>query len=204
MESKKLLLGVLLLLALIPAAFLLTSTASHLLRLPLLTGEPVRELRRSQEAYRIPDIGLVDQNGKKVRFKSYLEGGKPVLLDFIYGGCSTIGPAQSASFVTLQQKLGAGATKIRMISVSTDPEHDSPRVMNEYLKKYHRQPGWDFLTGTRSDIETLVRAFDGYKSVSNHNPLMLILNPMNGKWLRLSGIVNSPELMQECSKLIRR
>jgi protein SCO1/2 len=76
--------------------------------------------------------------------------------------------------------------------------------MNEYLKKYHRQPGWDFLTGTRSDIETLVRAFDGYKSVSNHNPLMLILNPMNGKWLRLSGIVNSPELMQECSKLIRR
>ena len=204
MALKKLLMGFLALAALIPAGYLLTATVQHLLRSPA-AGEPVTGLRRSVETYRIPDVVLVDQNGKKVRFKSYLESGKPVLLDFIYGGCSTIGPVQSAVFVSLQRKLGADAGKIQLISVSIDPENDSPQVMAQYLKTYHRKAGWDFLTGTPGDIEMLVRAFDGYMPVVvSHSPLLLMLNPLDGKWIRFYGTMGTSQLMQECNKLIRR
>lgn len=157
--------------------------------------------KRSIESYSMPDVTLINQNGKKVRFKSLVESGKPVVVDFIYGTCTTICPVLSAGFTNLQRKLGADSTKVHLVSISIDPENDTPKVMKEYLDRYQAKPGWDFLSGSRKDIDRVMNAFNSYfRNKMDHKPLTFIRNPSDGKWIRIYGLISSSEFVDECRK----
>lgn len=154
--------------------------------------------KRSIEKYNIPDVVLINQDGKKVRLQSLLNSDVPVIVDFIYGTCTTICPVLSAGFVNLQRKLDADNQKVRLISITIDPENDSPKVMKEYLKRYRAKPGWDFLTGSRADIDTVMRAFNAYiPDKMSHYPLNMIRMPKGGNWVRLFGLMSTKEFMNE-------
>jgi protein SCO1 len=157
-----------------------------------------KKYKRSVERYQIPDVTLVNQDGKKVRLATLLSGDQPVIVDFIYGTCTTICPVLSAGFVNLQRRLGPESAKVRMISITIDPENDTPKVLKEYLKRYHAQPGWDFLTGSRADINAVMKGFDAYiPDKMSHYPINLIRNPKNGTWVRLFGMLSSREFLEE-------
>ncbi|MHB8120901.1 MAG: SCO family protein [Desulfuromonadaceae bacterium] len=158
----------------------------------------VRKYKRTVEKYSIPDIALINQNGKKVRLVSLLDSEQPVVVAFIYGTCTTICPVLSAGFVNLQNRLFTFGQQPRLISITIDPENDSPKVMKDYLKRYRAKPGWDFLTGSRSDIDKVMKAFNAYiPDKMSHYPLNIIRNPKNGTWVRLFGIMSSIELLGE-------
>lgn len=157
--------------------------------------------KRTLEKYTIPDVTLINQDGKRIPVKSIMEGDKPVVVDFIFATCSTICPVLSAGYVNLQQKLGTANQNVRLISISIDPENDSPKIMKEYLKRYRARPGWDFLTGSRKDIDAVMRAFNAYiPNKMSHYPLMLIHSPQDSKWIRLYGIMSSSEFVAEAKK----
>lgn len=154
--------------------------------------------KRSIEKYNIPDVVLINQDGKKVRLQSLLNSDNPVIVDFIYGTCTTICPVLSAGYVNLQRKLETDSQKVRLISITIDPENDSPKVMKEYLKRYRAKPGWDFLTGSRADIDTVMRAFNAYiPDKMSHYPLNMIRMPKNGNWVRLFGLMSTKEFLNE-------
>lgn len=154
--------------------------------------------KRTVEKYSIPDVTLINQNGKKVRLIPLLNSDQPVIVDFIYGTCTTICPVLSAGFINLQNRLLASGQKPLLVSITIDPENDSPKVMKEYLKRYRAKPGWDFLTGSRSDIDKVMKAFNAYiPDKMSHYPLNMIRNPKDGSWVRLFGIMSSKELLQE-------
>jgi protein SCO1/2 len=156
---------------------------------------------RSVEKYDIPAVTLIDQNGKKVVLKSLLESDKPVIIDFIFGTCTTICPVLSASYVNFQNKLGADSSRVHLVSISIDPENDTPKVMKEYLQRYRAKPGWDFLTGSRKDIDTVMRAFKAYiPNKMSHYALYLIRTPGADKWVRINGILSTSEFMAEAQK----
>jgi protein SCO1 len=157
-----------------------------------------KRYKRSLERYSIPDLTLIDQEGRKVRIAQLLEGDQPVIVDFIYGTCTTICPVLSAGYVNLQRKLGPSGQKVRLISITIDPEHDSPKVLKEYLKRYRAQPGWDFLTGSRADIDAVMKAFNAYiPDKMSHYPINLIRVPGDGSWVRLFGLLSSREFLEE-------
>ena len=157
--------------------------------------------KRSVVRYAVPDVVLVNQDGAKVRLQSLVESGKPVVLDFIYGTCTTICPVLSAGYTSLQGKLGADTRKMQLISVSIDPEHDTPKVMKGYLKQYRAKPGWDFLTGSREDIDRVMRAFDSYVSDKMfHKQVTFIRTQGPGEWVRIDGLLGSSDLMNEIGK----
>jgi len=157
-----------------------------------------KKYKRSVERYTMPDVTLVNQDGKKIRLKSFLETDQPVVVDFIYGTCTTICPVLSAGYINLQRKLEAGNKPPRLVSITIDPEYDTPKVMKEYLKRYRAKPGWDFLTGSRQDIDKVMRAFNAYiPDKMSHYPLNLIRSPKDGSWVRLFGIMSSSEFMEE-------
>jgi len=157
--------------------------------------------KRSVVRYAVPDVVLVNQDGAKVRLQSLTESGKPVVLDFIYGTCTTICPVLSAGYTSLQGKLGADTRKMQLISVSIDPEHDTPKVMKGYLKQYQAKPGWDFLTGSREDIDRVMRAFDSYVSDKMyHKQVTFIRTQGPGEWVRIDGLLGSTDLMNEIGK----
>jgi protein SCO1/2 len=158
-----------------------------------------KKYKRSVEKYNIPDVVLVNQDGKKVRLQSFLKGDTPVVVDFIYGTCTTICPVLSAGYLNLQRKLASGGNlPPRLVSITIDPENDSPKVLKEYLKRYQAKPGWDFLTGSRDNIDTVMKAFNAYiPDKMSHYPLNLVWIPKDGTWARLFGILNSREFMDE-------
>ena len=157
-----------------------------------------KSYKRSVERYTIPDIVLVNQDGKKVRLQSILKGDTPVVVDFIYGTCTTICPVLSAGFLNLQNKLAATGGTVRLVSITIDPENDSPKVMKAYLKRFRAKPGWEFLTGSRADIDTVMKAFNAYiPDKMSHYPLNMIRSPKDGTWVRLFGLLSSREFLAE-------
>jgi len=166
--------------------------------LPPAFSAPKPSYRRTIEKYTPPDLTLVNQDGKKVKLNSLLNSGKPVMLDFIYGTCTTICPVLSAGFTNLQGKLGQDSAKVQLISVTIDPEYDTPAVMKDYLKRFRARPGWDFLTGSREDIDRVMRAFDAYvPNKMSHYPLTLLKAPNSDQWVRIYGMVSMSVLMNE-------
>jgi len=107
----------------------------------------------------------------------------------------------SAGYANLQTKLAATPSKVHLVSVSIDPENDTPKVMRDYLKRYRAKPGWDFLTGRREDIDKVMNAFNAYiPNKMSHYPLTLIRDPKTGKWIRIFGMMSSSEFVAECRK----
>jgi len=171
-----------------------------LLPLPGFSADPPR-YERSVETYIIPDVVLINQDGNRVRLKELLETDKRVVVDFIYGTCTTICPILSAGYAHLQRKLGNESESVRLVSITIDPENDSPAVLKDYLKKYQAKPGWDFLTGSRNDIERVMTAFDAYfRDKMNHQPLTFIRSPKDGKWIRLYGLMSGIDFLDEYNK----
>jgi protein SCO1/2 len=162
-----------------------------------VAAEPVR-YQRSVENYTIPDVVLTNQNGDKVRLKPLLESGQPVAVDFIYATCTTICPILSAGYANLQRKLGTDTAKVHLVSITIDPENDTPAILKEYLAKYQAKPGWDFLTGSRRDIDRVMTAFDAFfRDKMDHKPLTFIRSPKDGSWIRLYGLMSGIDFLEE-------
>lgn len=94
-----------------------------------------RKYKSSVKHYIVPDLVLINQNGNKIRLTSYVETDQPVILEFIYGTCTTIYPVLSAGFVNLQTRLGPDAPKARLVSITIEPEHDHGRVSGTLADK---------------------------------------------------------------------
>lgn len=165
-----------------------------------LSAQTPEPIKRTIETYTVPDVTLVNQDGGKVKLKALLETGDPVIVDFIFGTCTTICPVLSAGYANLQTKLPP-TSKVRLVSISIDPENDTPKVMRDYLKRYRAKPGWTFFTGKREDIDQVMNAFNAYiPNKMLHYPLTLIRDPKTGKWIRIFGLMSSSEFMEECRK----
>ena len=91
----------------------------------------VPRYQKSVHEYSVPDVTLLNQHRVKVPLKELVASDRPVLLQFIFGTCTTICPILSASFTKLQKELGDLADRVRLISISIDPEHDTPEVMKK-------------------------------------------------------------------------
>ncbi len=162
------------------------------------------EYKRTLENYIIPEVTLLNQDGKEVELKSILEPGKPVIIDFIFTTCTTICPVLSANYLNMQNKLGDAADTIQLVSISIDPEHDRPDQMLNYLKKFRAKKGWVFLTGSRDEIKDVMRAFDAsVVDKMSHIPLYILHGPKAGEWVRIHGLIGASDLMEELGRLAK-
>jgi protein SCO1/2 len=161
--------------------------------------------KRTVEKYKVPDVTLVNQDGERIDLKTFLDGDKPVILDFIYGTCTTICPVLSIGFSHFQKKMGPDVDKVRLVSISIDPDNDTPQVMKEYLQRYNARKGWDFLTGKREDIIKVMRAFDAYvTNKMSHYPLTILHGPGDENWIRINDLLSTSDLMKEHKLLLKK
>jgi len=161
--------------------------------------------KTTSEQYVVPDVTLVNQDGEKVRLKTLLNARKVAMVDFIFTTCTTICPVLSAGFANFQRKVGPDLENVQLISISIDPEHDTPKRLREYLKRYNAKPGWEFLTGSRGDIEKVVRALDAYTpDKMTHMPLALLYSSADKGWVRIFGLVGTSDLIGEYEKVLSR
>lgn len=118
--------------------------------------------RPAPEVYgRMPDFSLTDQAGAP--FSSQALNGKVALLDFVYTHCTDACPLLSASFAQAQRKLADEkllGSKVVLVSLSVDPEHDTPPVLAEYGERFKADPAsWKLLTGDWEQVWDVVTGF---------------------------------------------
>jgi len=153
---------------------------------------------RSTANYTVPDVTLVRADGAQVNFAHELDDGRPVLLDFIYTTCTTICPVLSQTFAEVQKHLGANAAKVKMVSVSIDPEEDTPARLTEYAKRYHAGAQWSFYTGSLQASQLVQRTFDVYRGDKmNHTPVTLFRAAPGHPWIRLDGFATPDMVLGE-------
>jgi protein SCO1/2 len=157
---------------------------------------------RSEVNYQIPDVTAVREDGKKVSFLKELDDGRPVMVNFIYASCSAICPVLSHVFAKVQTKLGADAKKVHMVSVSIDPENDTPAKLVEYAKKFKAGRQWNHYTGTLEASIAIQKAFDAYRGDKmNHTPLTLIRGAPGKPWVRLDGFASPDGVIKELNSV---
>jgi protein SCO1/2 len=153
---------------------------------------------RSVVDYPVPAIKLVRDDGKHVVLVDELNDGRPVVLNFIYTTCTGICPLASQIFSQLQRQLGAQRDRVHLVSISIDPEEDTPVRLREYAQRYSAGPGWQHYTGT-SDASTAVQwAFDVYKGDKmGHTPVTLVRRAPGAPWVRFDGFATADMLLKE-------
>jgi protein SCO1/2 len=146
----------------------------------------------------IPDVALVDQDGKPVHFYSDLVQGKVVLMNFIFTSCTTICPPMGATFAKVQKLLGERAGRdIHLISVSVDPGTDTPQRLTAWKQKLGGGPGWTLVTGDKESVTRLLKALGVYTaSISDHTPLVLAGNDAQGRWTRAYGLAPPAKMVE--------
>jgi protein SCO1 len=106
---------------------------------------------------RAPDFTLVDQAGAP--FATQNLAGRVTLLDFVYTHCTDVCPVLSGTFQQAQQRLEEEqlGTKVMLVSLTVDPQHDTPAVLAEYGRRYKADPAtWKFLSGDWDQVFDVV------------------------------------------------
>jgi protein SCO1/2 len=124
----------------------------------------------------VPDFSLTERSGKISTRADLL--GKIWIADFIYTTCQDTCPLQSAAMARLQEEM-TGQEKLKLVSFSVDPQHDTPQVLSRYAARFKAEGDrWFFFTGTREQISRLVQ--EGFrlsaaplKEASTKNPVIL-------------------------------
>ncbi len=159
-------------------------------------------IKRSEAEYHIPEVTLVRQDGARVPFPSALDNGQPVLLDFIYTSCTAICPLTSQVFSEVEKRLDDNRDRFTMVSISIDPEYDTPDRLASYAKKFHAGQEWSYYTGTVADSIAMQKAFDVYRGDKmNHAPVTFLRAAPGKPWVRIEGFASPDDLLREYHQL---
>jgi protein SCO1/2 len=158
-------------------------------------GAGYQVVRRS---YSLPDLVLVDAEAKPVRLRELLDGEQPVIMNFVYASCTTICPILSATFAKAYRLFKDAGEPVQFVSVSIDPEQDTPEQLKKYAEKFKAGPGWHFLTGDVASVQLLQQTFDTFRgSKANHPSVVLIHARRDGPWSRLEGAIPAAAVLKE-------
>ena len=158
----------------------------------------IPEYARSVANYTVPDVTLVRADGQPVQLSSELDDGRAVVLSFIYTSCTTVCPMTSATLSELQDKLGGSAERVHLVSISIDPEYDTPQRLRAYAQRFGAGPAWQHYTGTLAASQRSQRAFDVYRgNKMDHAPVTLVRLQPGAPWVRIDGFATADQLLAE-------
>lgn len=122
---------------------------------PRSAGQEVRPLEGLADFGAVPQFLFTERSGKEIRLADLR--GKVWIVDFIYTSCTDTCPLQSAEMARIQDEL-KDKTDLKLVSISVDPERDTPEVLTNYSDRFKADPErWLFLTGEREEIYNLVQ-----------------------------------------------
>lgn len=148
---------------------------------------------RAERQYSVPDVQLVNETGSRIALTEALSKSRPIALNFIYTSCTTICPVMTASFLHMQHLLAGSGLMPAFVSVSVDPDFDSPAILKSYAAKVGAQ--WTFLTGPRPVILDVLRSFDVWRgNKANHAAVTLLRNAGAARWTRIEGLASADQL----------
>jgi protein SCO1/2 len=180
---------------------LLLAAALPGIALPGAGGAPPRYVR-SLIRLETPAVTLIDSRGERVPLAAVLDPSGPIVLQFIFTTCPSVCPLLSSTLSAAQGELGAG---VRLVSISIDPEYDTPARLRDYARRFKAGPQWRFLTGSREDVAAVQKAFGAWRpNKMSHEPLTYLRLAPDQPWVALAGPLGAAELVAEVRRLAGR
>jgi len=144
------------------------------------------------------DVELINQDGQKMRFYSDVLKDKVVVINTFFTTCTGVCPPINRSLERVQDALGDRLGKDAfLISMSVDPETDTPSRLKEYSRRFHARPGWIFLTGKKENVDWALYKLGQYvETKDGHTTIIIIGNEPKGLWKKAFGLAKADELMK--------
>ena len=156
-----------------------------------------------------PELSLTTQDGQRLSLTELR--GKVVAVTFIYASCTDTCPLLTAKMAGLQAALGAAfGPKVFFVSITVDPERDTPAVLQRYAQAHGANPaGWAFLTGTPAEIRQVARRYGIYyrktaRGDVDHTFLTSLVDQSGTLRVQYLGVRFDPdELLRDLQDLVR-
>ena len=154
----------------------------------------------------IPDLALLDQEGRKVRFYSDLLKDKVIVMSFFYTSCEYVCTMQGEVFSKLQALLGERAGKsVFLVSVTLDPAIDTPEKLKAWGARYGVRPGWTLVTGEEPEMNKLLIKMTGSSAGRTmHSAVTIIGNDRRGAWVGADGVSAPEDLLKIIDQVEKR
>jgi protein SCO1 len=150
------------------------------------------------------DVELINQNGEKVRFYTDVLKGKTVIVNAFFTTCTSVCPPMNRNMERIQEALGDRVGRdVFLISITVDPEVDTPARLKDYAQKFHAKPGWVFLTGKKENLDWALYKLGQYvETKDDHKTIFIIGNETTGLWKKAFGMANLGELVQVVESVV--
>ena len=142
---------------------------------------------RDARAY-FTDTLLLTQDGRPVQFYSDVLKDRVVLLNVVYTNCKDACPLITRKLKEVRAALGEPlASKVHFISISSDPENDSPQALKAFAAKNEAaDPNWTFLTGDKPSVDfVLARLGQLGETVEGHSTLLIAGDVGAKRWSKI-------------------
>jgi protein SCO1 len=150
------------------------------------------------------DVLLTNQDGKQLRLYTDILKGKVVIINSFYSTCSGVCRVTIPVFKQLQDSLGERLGKdVRLVSITVDPENDTPDVLRQYAAGVGAKPGWEFLTGDKQTVDQVLYKFGLYTDAKeDHSNIFIIGNEATGLWKKVLGIAPPYEILRSVQSVL--
>ncbi len=102
----------------------------------------------------------------------------------------------TANLAKVQDLLGERVGRdVNLISITVDPEIDTPQAMKKYAEQYKAKPGWFFLTGKKENVDWVLYKLGGYvEDKGDHSTIVIIGSEATGRWMKLFAMTRPAEI----------
>jgi protein SCO1/2 len=148
-------------------------------------------------ALSVPDIEVVNQDGRHVRFNSQVIDGRIAIVTGFFTTCSSMCPITQEKLAQVAKLLGSRLGKeVVIVSVSVDAENDTPSRMKSWGEKFHIGAGWTLLSGKREEVDTLLKSLGLFVELPQRHQSALMIGSTASGWVRISSWTSSEKLVK--------
>ena len=153
----------------------------------------------------VPDVQVVTQNGARLRFSSELIKGRIAIVTGFFTSCTAMCPITQESLANVAKLLGPRVGKdVVIVSLSVDPETDTPARMKAWAEKFHLGPGWTLASGNKADVQTLLKSLGLAVDLPQRHQSLLMVGGETSGWVRISSWTPAEKLAKLVDSLADR
>jgi len=162
------------------------------------------EIDRAREYF--TNLPLINQDGETVQFFDDVLKDKVVVVNFIFTNCDGACPLMTHKLTLVRDRMeGQIGDTVEFVSLSIDPERDTPAAMKEFARSHHADhDGWTFLTGKPENLDYIIKRLGQYSDdVEAHSTMMLAGNVNAAHWIKIQPYEQPPAITEKLQGLLR-
>ena len=133
------------------------------------------------------DAMLQAQDGRRMRFYSDVLKNQVVLINFVFTECGDSCPLITHKLLQAREALGPQARDVRNVSITIDPERETPQTMAAFARKHGAvDPQWLWLSGAKADIDLVTKRLGAYTDTrEDHFTGLIAGNLRTDRWVKI-------------------